>query len=167
MAAAKAMEVASSTGFLNLSALGLPAVPEGTFDPDRFAQPLRRLHLSNNKISSIPSTVAALTNLTELRVDNNRLSALPLSLHKLAELRILTADGNQLTGVNPSVGQLTNCASTSACSCRPSHVLDRGEATTARAAYTRPTVPPRARPLLPVPPHSHVLVSRSSPVRPA
>lgn len=67
------------------------------------------LDLSNQGLTSIPSSVFNQTNLEELNVSHNSLTgAIQSQIGQLKNLKILNASYNQMTGVPAEVGQLQN-----------------------------------------------------------
>jgi len=67
----------------------------------------KKLILSYNNFTSLPSEIGELSNLEELYVDHNLLEgALPAEIRKMPRLRILNASNNHLTGIPAEIGQL-------------------------------------------------------------
>lgn len=67
------------------------------------------LNLSNQGLTSIPSSVFNQTNLEELNVSHNSLTgAIQSQIGQLKNLKVLNASYNQMTGVPAEIGQLQN-----------------------------------------------------------
>ncbi|XP_042513159.1 LRR repeats and ubiquitin-like domain-containing protein At2g30105 [Macadamia integrifolia] len=66
------------------------------------------LSLSQNHLTTLPSSLGALTSLTQLHIANNKLTSLPIEIELLTQLEILTASNNRLNSVPLSIG---NCRS--------------------------------------------------------
>ena len=65
-----------------------------------------QLHLDQNHITKIPSSVGQFSNLTMLVADHNRLTALPIELTNLKKLAYLGISHNQLVAIPKWIGQL-------------------------------------------------------------
>jgi len=61
-----------------------------------------------NRLTTLPSTVAQLTNLQRLDVTNNQLTSVPVEIAQLSNLQYLYLDNNQLTSVPVEIAQLSN-----------------------------------------------------------
>ncbi|MBC8468948.1 MAG: leucine-rich repeat domain-containing protein [Planctomycetes bacterium] len=68
----------------------------------------KELHLSNERIVSIPTEIRNLTNLTELDLSGNQLTSVPKELGQLTNLKVLSLHHNQLTSVPSELANLTN-----------------------------------------------------------
>lgn len=66
------------------------------------------LSLSQNSLTTLPSSLGALTSLTQLHVTNNKLTSLPSELGLLKELEVLKASNNRMCSLPSSIG---NCSS--------------------------------------------------------
>ena len=64
------------------------------------------LRFTDNRISSIPSTIGKLTQLRELHAARNDLNELPASIGSLGNLRKLNLEANRLTALPSSIGNL-------------------------------------------------------------
>jgi Leucine-rich repeat (LRR) protein len=123
------IDLAASTGRLDLSECGLEAVPTAVLSlgagltdlslagnglrdlpPDLGAAlpSLSRLQLAGNELATLPESVTLLTGLEGLWVHGNALTALPAGLGALTALRALSAAGNNLTHLPPSFGDLAS-----------------------------------------------------------
>ena len=91
----------SGKGELDLSGLGLTAVPDSVADLNK----LHSLYLTRNQITSIPNSVLPL-NLWHLRLDHNSLTDLPESTTRLSDLQILDLDENRFTYIPGSLARL-------------------------------------------------------------
>jgi hypothetical protein len=80
---------------LDLSGLGLEELPVNLLGR---CEKLRRLNLSDNRLSAVPPEFFDLTQLTELDLSNNQLTALPDDLAKLQKLASLNLASNALAG---------------------------------------------------------------------
>jgi len=87
---------------LSLSDLGLTSVPESLAQLSE----LKSLDLSDNRLSSLPEFLGQLAQLQSLNVRSNQLTVLPDWLGQLAQLQGLDASANQLTELPASLGQL-------------------------------------------------------------
>ncbi|MCP4107686.1 MAG: AAA family ATPase [Desulfobacteraceae bacterium] len=77
------------------------------FEPEQLNN-VTILNLSNNKLSSLPSSIGNFINLKQLIIQNNRLSLLPREIGNLKKLQILNLSNNQLTFLPPLVGNFIN-----------------------------------------------------------
>ncbi len=66
------------------------------------------LDMSANGLTSLPSEITDLTNLTYLKLDKNRLMSFPPEIGKLQSLTELSANGNKLISLPSEFGQLVN-----------------------------------------------------------
>jgi small GTP-binding protein len=69
---------------------------------------LTGLYIRKNQLSSHPAEIVKLTNLTNLDLGENQLSSLPAEIVKLTNLTDLYLSGNQLSSLPTEIGQLTN-----------------------------------------------------------
>lgn len=69
---------------------------------------LKELALAGNRITRLPETLGALSQLEVLHVEENALVKLPNQLGGLSRLHTLTAHTNQLEALPPSFGELRN-----------------------------------------------------------
>ncbi|XP_043726274.1 LRR repeats and ubiquitin-like domain-containing protein At2g30105 [Telopea speciosissima] len=69
---------------------------------------LNILSLSQNHLTTLPSSLGALASLTQLHIANNKFTSLPIEIELLTQLQILTASNNRLSSVPSSIG---NCRS--------------------------------------------------------
>lgn len=67
---------------------------------------LRRLTLSENRLTSLSPTICELTQLSALRLDNNQLMSLPQEIVQLTQLDRLVLANNKLTSFPPEIGCL-------------------------------------------------------------
>ena len=72
---------------------------------------LTSLLLNGNQFTSLPLEIGLLTNLTELNLRANELTSLPFEIGQLINLTDLSLRDNQLTSLAPEIGQLTNLTS--------------------------------------------------------
>jgi internalin A len=69
---------------------------------------LIELYLSYNQLTSLPTSIGNLQNLTKLWLGYNQLTSLPTSIGNLQNLTELSLYGNQLTSLPTSIGNLQN-----------------------------------------------------------
>ncbi len=69
---------------------------------------ITKLHVSNKKLSTLPSEIALLVNLQELLLVSNRLTQLPEALFKLVKLQVLYLSDNQLRQLPEAFFKLVN-----------------------------------------------------------
>jgi internalin A len=69
---------------------------------------LNELNIELNQLSTLPSSISALTNLNVLKLGYNQLSTLPESISALPNLRVLDLSHNRLTTLPLSISTLTN-----------------------------------------------------------
>ena len=69
---------------------------------------LRELHISYNRLSSLPGSVCEIPNLERLELDGNLLSEVPKELAKLTSLRTLNLDSNRLENFPLPILRLSN-----------------------------------------------------------
>ena len=118
------LDLAASTGRLDLSDCGLTEVPPAVLalrgledlslagnaltalPPTLGDLPLVRLQLSGNALTTLPASLAACTALEGLWVHGNALTSLPDGIGALTRLRALSAAGNNLTALPASFGDL-------------------------------------------------------------
>ena len=71
-----------------------------------------QLILSNNSLSTLPSEMGKMTNLTILKLDHNLLEgSLIGEIRQVTQLRVLDASYNNMTGVPAEIGQLSKLES--------------------------------------------------------
>ena len=75
---------------------------------------LRRLNLSHNNLTSIPS-IESLSMLEELYLDNNEIERIPSTIGELHKLRVLELSCNSLARIPKTVYQLRNLEFLGAC----------------------------------------------------
>jgi len=69
---------------------------------------LKRLDLSQNKLSSIPDAITKLSSLEWLNLSNNQLEQIPDCIYKLSNLQILLIAGNKIGFISDSIFKLRN-----------------------------------------------------------
>jgi Leucine-rich repeat (LRR) protein len=70
---------------------------------------LKKLDLSNQKLTKVPNSVFNQMDLQELDISNNQITgAIQSQIGQLKNLKVLRASNNQMTGVPAEVGQLQN-----------------------------------------------------------
>ena len=74
---------------------------------------LTDLDLSSNQLTTLPVEITQLTNLTSLNLSGNRLTTLPVEITQLTKLTSLDLSYNQLTSLPTELTQLTNLTSLS------------------------------------------------------
>lgn len=84
------------TGMVGLRDAGLKEIPGIVFSDDALCVVVKTLDASNNRLSALPETVGALTNLRSLTLSRNAIARLPRSLASCANLRTLVLDDNRL-----------------------------------------------------------------------
>jgi hypothetical protein len=89
---------------LELNKLGLSTLQQEIGD---FTQ-LQKLSISDNWLTSIPTTLSHLTNLTALKLDNNPLWEFPIEICCLTNLTALNLEYSQLHSIPESISCLTN-----------------------------------------------------------
>lgn len=90
---------------LDLSGQGLTSVPSSVFSRTDIVD----LNLSNNALTgALPGEIRHLKNLRRLNVSNNRMTGIPAEVGQLAQLEELNYAGNSITGIPHEVGQLKN-----------------------------------------------------------
>ena len=97
----RALSPLSRLIFLDLSCNHIVQLPS-----DPLPVSLGDLHLSSNRLRSLPESLCALENLTTLKVDNNALESLPAQLGHIVALAELNASKNRLDWLPPSIGLL-------------------------------------------------------------
>lgn len=80
---------------LNLSRNEISRLPESLFENK---SALKTLFLNTNLLSTLPSSVGSLTNLTVLSVQRNHLREIPAAMLKLEFLHELELQDNQIAG---------------------------------------------------------------------
>jgi internalin A len=90
--------------YLDLSSKGLTSIPTEIIQLTN----LSRLYLDNNLLTNLPAEIIRLANLSRLDLNNNRLTNLPAEIIQLTNLRRLDLDNNQLTNLPTEIGQLNN-----------------------------------------------------------
>ena len=99
----------SSQNSLNLSGSYLTSLPD-IWQHSSFTTRLQMLNLSNNELTSLPSSIGDLSKLCKLFLSNNGLTSLPSSIGNLSKLQILYVSDNELTFLPESISQLSvNC----------------------------------------------------------
>ncbi|ORY89895.1 hypothetical protein BCR43DRAFT_528239 [Syncephalastrum racemosum] len=98
---------------LDLSSCMLPSLSEDIF---RTAINLEDLVLDNNKLTSLPSSLAVLRKLSKLSVQGNLLDTLPAEIGELGELKLLDVQKNNLKSLPKEIWlcpslQTLNCSS--------------------------------------------------------
>ncbi|KAJ0084921.1 hypothetical protein Patl1_31038 [Pistacia atlantica] len=68
---------------------------------------LQVLHLSQNCLNTLPSTLGLLTSLERLDVADNLLTALPIEIGNLTELEDLNVKNNRISSIPSSIGNCT------------------------------------------------------------
>jgi len=120
-------EQEAQTGKLDLSGLNLKMIPEEVFalahlkELDLYDNRLRsipvtlatltqleKLSLSKNAIQTLPSALAALANLKEIKLDEGRLKRFPEVLLRLKKLENISLEKNQIDFVPAAVAKLEN-----------------------------------------------------------
>ena len=66
------------------------------------------LNISNNKLTTLPASIGALTQLERFSANQNQLSVLCPGIGDLQSLKKLELRGNQLTSLPAEIGQLTS-----------------------------------------------------------
>lgn len=69
---------------------------------------LQLLNLGNNLLTTLPETIATLTDLTKLLLTENQFTALPATIGSFSKLRILDVSENDLSTLPRTIGNLTN-----------------------------------------------------------
>lgn len=100
-----ALQRVRETGSLELSSLGLTAVPRAALDP-ALAPLVRRLDLSHNDLRALPPELGALRNLEELFLNDNPLLALPDEIEGCLSLRVIDLRETLVAQLPPSLGRL-------------------------------------------------------------
>ncbi|XP_029113547.1 leucine-rich repeat and calponin homology domain-containing protein 1 isoform X3 [Scleropages formosus] len=124
----RALEEASASGFLNLSARKMKEFPatagnhdladtvEADLSKNRLADvpmevchfvSLETLNLYHNCIRTVPEAIVSLQSLTSLNLSRNQLSVLPPCVCSLP-LRVLNASNNKLSSLPEAIGQLSS-----------------------------------------------------------
>lgn len=98
------------TGIVGLRDLNLEKLPA---EVEAVGPKLRTIDATNNKIRSLPDTLATLSHLQRLVLASNVISSLPDSLAELSSLRLLNLDSNALTHLPDSLGSLSRLDSLS------------------------------------------------------
>jgi len=94
-AAERRVATAGGRNYLNLSDIGLSALPDGLFELTH----LEILYLSGNRLDTLPDTFDRLKQLRTLSLGGNKLQELPPSLRDLQRLEELTVGGNTQLGI--------------------------------------------------------------------
>jgi Leucine-rich repeat (LRR) protein len=68
---------------------------------------IKKLDLSNNKLTQLPVEIVQLTQLTTLHLTNNNITKLPVEIRQLTQLTTLNLSTNKLTQLPVEIGQLT------------------------------------------------------------
>ncbi len=90
------------TDFLYLHDNRLQSLPQSLARLTR----LRYLNISRNAFEAVPECACGMSSLIELRVDDNRLAVLPNSIGRLSLLRELHLRNNRLESLPPAIGGL-------------------------------------------------------------
>lgn len=102
-----AQEEASITATVSISICGNSEIEGGNL-PLNVNQNAVELNLQNKGLTSLPSEIGKLTNLTTFDVSHNNLTgALPAEIGKFTKLETLDASDNNLTGIPAEIGKLT------------------------------------------------------------
>jgi Leucine-rich repeat (LRR) protein len=88
---------------LSLSHFDLAELPEDTFDD---LEHVKYLDLSNNQLTSIPSSIKKLENILELSINQCLLKEIPESLFKLTTLKELSIVDNKIENISGNINQL-------------------------------------------------------------
>ena len=72
-----------------------------------FNKDIKKLDLSSNQLTQLPSEIGHLTRLTYLTLSSNRLTQLPSEIGQLTQLTKLYSGNNQLTQLPTEIGNLT------------------------------------------------------------
>jgi Leucine-rich repeat (LRR) protein len=106
---------ARATGNLVVTEKKLAEVPPAIFhveqnlDADeKFweVQPITKIDLSNNEITSVPPEIGLLANIAVLKLRNNKLSVLSRELFNCASLTHLDLSSNNISELDPAIGNL-------------------------------------------------------------
>ena len=92
---------------IDWSLRNLSSLPEN-FGMLRCRGKIRSISLSDNVLTTLPTSITRLTSLTELVLDNNNLRILPASFGALKSLRRFSANSNSLTQLPSEFGKLNN-----------------------------------------------------------
>ncbi|KAI8523533.1 hypothetical protein RHMOL_Rhmol13G0081500 [Rhododendron molle] len=69
---------------------------------------LTNLSLSQNYLTTLPSSLEALACLTQLDIANNKLTSLPDEIGHLTQLQVLKANNNRICAIPTSIGECTS-----------------------------------------------------------
>jgi internalin A len=89
---------------LHLSDKKLTEIPSEIFQLSQ----LTKLDLSNNKITEIPDVIAALSNLQQLDLADNKITEIPDAISALYNLQELDLSRNQITEIPDAIAALSN-----------------------------------------------------------
>ncbi len=95
----------NASSIKNLSRQGLHSLPEELLTEDH-RNITTALNLSENHFTTLPPTIATLTQLTHLDLSANRLQEVPLELCQLSALRSLTLKRNAIKSLPRDFGRL-------------------------------------------------------------
>jgi hypothetical protein len=101
----RALDLARSTGVLQLSSLGLISLPRAMFDPT-FVHLIRRLDVSGNDLRSIPPAIGLLRNVEVLFLNGNPLASIPDEIEGCISLKVLDLRDTLVSSLPPSLGKL-------------------------------------------------------------
>lgn len=92
-----------STKTVNLSGQELTTIPESVLAQSDITE----LNLSNNQLTTLPAGISRLRKLEVLNVENNRIASFPNELSQLKQLRQLLANNNRMNGISGQLETMT------------------------------------------------------------